>query len=224
MPGGGRGFTRVPSLVGVWSTAPFLLNNRLGPYSGDPSVEGRMKVFNASIEQLLWPEKRDHDDSFDGFIVRTTERSNLNIPKRSIPVELKSLVDSLPAVPFNRLFDKDGDFKLGPIPKGFPIGLAASYQPLADRATPEERVAHAANFTLLVKRFLENWPNLDPTDDATLLAWTACPDFVVNRGHYFGTARFNETDGLSEDEKAFGAEPPLSDDDKRALIEFIKTF
>jgi hypothetical protein len=29
---------------------------------------------------------------------------------------------------------------------------------------------------------------------------------------------------LSEDERAFGAEPPLSDDDKRALIEFIKTF
>src|SRR6202790_936030 len=172
MPGGGRGFTRVPSLVGVWSTAPFLLNNRLGPYSGDPSVEGRMKVFNASIEQLLWPEKRDHDDSFDGFIVRTTERSNLNIPKRSIPVELKSLVDSLPAVPFNRLFDKDGAFKLGPIPKGFPISLAASYQPLPDldRATPAERIAHVANFTRFVAKFLENWPSLDPSaDDATLL-------------------------------------------------------
>jgi hypothetical protein len=57
-----------------------------------------------------------------------------------------------------------------------------------------------------------------------MLKLSKCPDFVVNRGHYFGTARFNETDGLSEDEKAFGAEPPLSDDDKRALIEFIKTF
>jgi hypothetical protein len=235
MPGGGRGFTRVPSLVSVWSTAPLLLNNRLGPYSGDPSVEGRMNIFNASIEQLLWPEKRDHDESFDGFIVRTTARSNVNIPKRSVPVELRNLVDTLPAVPFRRLFDKDGDFHLGPIPKGFPIGLAASYQPLADRATLEEKAAHAANFTLLVKRFLENWPNLDATDDAKLLAWTAnlrepmlklskCPDFVVNRGHYFGTAKFNETDGLSEDEKAFGTEPPLSDDDKRALIEFIKTF
>jgi len=73
------------------------------------------------------------------------------------------------------------------------------------------------------------------TTHAKLLAWAAnlrepllklnkCPDFVVNRGHYFGTAKFNETDGLSEDEKAFGTEPPLGDDDKRALIEFIKTF
>ena len=38
-----------------------------------------------------------------------------------------------------------------------------------------------------------------------------CPDYVVNRGHYFGTGEFAE-------------EPGLSDDDKRALIEFIKTF
>ena len=36
-----------------------------------------------------------------------------------------------------------------------------------------------------------------------------CPDYVVNRGHYFGTAKFNETDGLSDDEKVFAAETPL---------------
>jgi len=34
---------------------------------------------------------------------------------------------------------------------------------------------------------------------------------VVNRGHYFGTSQLQE-------------EPGLSDDDKRALIEFLKTF
>ena len=38
-----------------------------------------------------------------------------------------------------------------------------------------------------------------------------CPDYVVNRGHYFGTSYFKE-------------EPGLSDPDKRALIEFLKTF
>jgi hypothetical protein len=197
-----------------------------------------MKVFEASIEQLLWPEKRDHDANFDGYILRTTERSFVNIPRRSIPVELKNLIESLPAKPFERLFDWNGDFKLGPIPKGFPINLAASYQPLADldRATAEERAMHGVNFAFLIKTFLENWPNLDlSADDTTLLAWGAnlrepllklskCPDFVVNRGHYFGTARFNETDELTEDEKVFGPETALSDDDKRALIEFIKTF
>ena len=241
VPGGGRGFTRVPSLVSIWSTAPFLLNNRLGykldEFYDDPSVERRMKSFDASIEQLLWPEKRDHEDRFDGYIVRTTERSFVNIPKRSVPEELKSFVNDL-GVPFRRLFDQDGAFKLGPIPKGFPIGLAASFQFLADldRATAKEKLTHAANVVELAGKAVVNLPTLDlQGDDATLLAWGAnlrkpllklskCPDFVVNRGHYFGTAKFNETDGLSDDEKAFGPGPVLSDDDKRALIEFIKTF
>ena len=44
-----------------------------------------------------------------------------------------------------------------------------------------------------------------------LLELSKCPDFVVNRGHYFGTDRLKE-------------EPALGDDDKRALIEFLKTF
>ena len=81
--------------------------------------------------------------------------------------------------------------------------------------------------------------NLPPpgasASDEELLAWlknlrepllklSKCPDFVVNRGHYFGTAKFNETDGLSDEEESFGSEPVLSDDNKRALIEFIKTF
>jgi hypothetical protein len=238
MPGGGLGFTRVPSLVSIWSTAPFLLNNRLGHFYANPDVETRMKAFNESIHQLLWPEDRDHDPNFDGYIVRTTEQSSINIPKRSVPVLLKSLVDDLPQQPFGRLFDKDGSFKLGPIPKGFPIGLAASYQPIVDlyRAPTAEKAAHLLNFNRFVEKVAANLPTLDLTaDDQKLLSWGAalrepllklskCPDFVVNRGHYFGTAKFNETEGLSEDEKAFGPETPLTDDDKRALIEFIKTF
>jgi hypothetical protein len=44
-----------------------------------------------------------------------------------------------------------------------------------------------------------------------LMELSKCPDLVVNRGHYFGTSYFP-------------GEPPLSDDDKRALIEFLKTF
>jgi hypothetical protein len=235
MPGGGLGFTRVPSLVSVWSTAPFLVNNRLGSFSDDPSVGARMNHFKTSIEQLLWPETRDRDEKFDGTIVRTTERSFLYIPRRSIPVELKNLFDSLPDEPFKRVFDRNGSIKLGPIPKGFPIGLAASYQPSADRATFKDKAAYAGNVVQLVKTVARNWSSLDPSDDAKLLAWTAnlrgpllkmskCPDYVVNRGHYFGTAQFNETDGLTDDEKAFGTETPLSNDDKRALIEFIKTF
>ena len=44
-----------------------------------------------------------------------------------------------------------------------------------------------------------------------MLELSKCQDFVVNRGHYFGTAEFNQQDGLSADEKAFGTEPELSD-------------
>ena len=44
-----------------------------------------------------------------------------------------------------------------------------------------------------------------------LMDLSKCPDYVVNRGHYFGTDRFGE-------------EPGLVDSDKRALIEFLKTF
>jgi hypothetical protein len=45
----------------------------------------------------------------------------------------------------------------------------------------------------------------------SLLELSKCPDFVVNRGHYFGTDFFKE-------------EPGLTDDKKKALIAFLKTF
>ena len=43
-----------------------------------------------------------------------------------------------------------------------------------------------------------------------LLELSKCPDFVVNRGHYFGTDQFAE-------------EPGLGDQQKRDLMEFLKT-
>ena len=44
MPAGGRGYTRPPSLISLWSTAPFLLNNTVGRFETSPSVEARMRV------------------------------------------------------------------------------------------------------------------------------------------------------------------------------------
>ena len=71
LPAGGRGYTRVPSLISLWSTAPFLLNNSVGKFNWEPSVESRMDSFNDSIEKMLWPEKRDKDpilgDKVPGF-------------------------------------------------------------------------------------------------------------------------------------------------------------
>lgn len=238
MPDGGRGYTRVPSLIGLWSTAPFLLNNSVGPFYSDPSVASRMKSFEASIEQMLWPEKREQDPvlggKVPGLIDRTTQRSSLNIPAGYLPDALqvnalhRMLHDLLPS-----LVTSGGDLSLGPIPKGVPVGLLANVQLLPENENPAE---HAAKLSKVVadlgrdlltlpqnasdEELLKKFANLgDP-----LLEVSKCPDFIVNRGHYFGTAQFNEQQDLTADEKAFGQEPVLSDDDKHALIEFLKTF
>lgn len=226
MPAGGRGYTRPPSLISVWSTAPFLLNNALGPFEQDPSVDARMRVFNASIEQLLWPEKRGKDkvlgDAVPGWIDRTDAVSWIRIPAGFVPSTLRPLKGPLHSL-MPKLFDADGGITIGPIPSGIPVNLLANIQPLPEGGGLVARTKHVANvLRLLVKvkhdlaalpenpsndQIKQTFSNLTPT----LLALNKCPDFVVNRGHYFGTTFQNE-------------EKPLSDDDKRALIEFIKTF
>ncbi len=53
------------------------------------------------------------------------------------------------------------------------------------------------------ERDLRAWEMLS-TFVPELLEHSKCPDFIVNRGHYFGSS--------------------LAESDKRALIEFLKTF
>ena len=245
MPAGGRGYTRVPSLISIWSTAPLLLNNRLGPFSTDPSVETRMNGFQTSIEQLLWPEKRPHDtlptgEALDGIIDRTTERSWIKVPAAYVSRVLRWLIES----PLNFMVpyhadssghlatDATGHIEIGPIPKGMPVNLLANLRPLAESNSFTDQVNQVWKVLGVLSSFKHDLKTTAQTesDDGQfanlgkpLLTLSKCPDFVVNRGHYFGTAKFNEMDGLSEDEKSFGQEPVLSDDDKRALIEFLKT-
>ena len=57
-PAGGPGYYRVPTLISIWATAPFLHNNALGAFNNDPSVPGRLAAFDDAIGRLLWPEKR----------------------------------------------------------------------------------------------------------------------------------------------------------------------
>jgi hypothetical protein len=227
MPAGGRGYTRPASLISLWSTAPFLLNNTVGPFEQDPSVDARMRVFNASIEQMLWPEKREPDpvlgNKVPGYIQRTDARSWITIPAGFLPDILRPAGgiahDLLP-----QLVDASGDITIGPIPKGVPVGLLANLQPLPETTDPLQRIAHAEKLVRLLVRLKHDLLALpkDATDDQLvkvvanlaqpLLELSKCPDFVVNRGHYFGTSM------------AAAGDPGLSDDDKRALIEFLKTF
>jgi hypothetical protein len=81
-PTGGPGFYRDVPLLGIWATAPFFHNNRLGPYVGDPSVQGRVAAFEAAADHLLNPWKRD----FLGSIQRTTDW--IELPSSSGPVIL----------------------------------------------------------------------------------------------------------------------------------------
>jgi hypothetical protein len=241
MPAGGRGYTRVPSLIGIWSTAPLLLNNTVGPFDSDPSVAARVHVFDASIEQLLWPEKRERDSmlgsKLPGTIDRTMQRSSVTIPIGFLPDALQPMQSRLRSwlhrvLP--SLVDEAGGLVLGPIPKGVPVNLIANLKLRAERGDAvSDHAKDAAEFVLKLKYDLFSAPA--DADDSELikrfanlkkpmLELSKCPDFVVNRGHYFGTTEFNQQDGLSADERSFGTEPALSDDDKRALIAFLKTF
>lgn len=225
LPAGGRGYTRPPSLVSLWSTAPFLLNNSVGKFNASPSVESRLDSFQDSIEQMLWPEKRRYDDvlgnKIPGTIDRTTTRSYLRVPEGYLPDFLQSLYGPLGRW-FPWLFGAN-EIQIGPIPKGTPIGLLANLNVVPETHDPAKYGAYQARvLDLLVKakHDLSHLPQNASDEEVDkafanlrgpLMDLSKCPDYVVNRGHYFGTSYFPE-------------EPPLSDEDKRALIEFLKTF
>jgi len=225
LPGGGRGFTRPPSLISVWSTAPFLLNNSVGKFNPSPSVEARMDSFQESIEEMLWPEKRQKDpvlgDKVPGLIDRTTVTSFVRVSSGYVPDNLKSTIGLTQRL-FPQLFG-EGGLEIGPIPKGTPVSLLTNLDLRPDDADLAGRVNHDAKLLDLVNKVRRDLANLpkDASDEAArkvlenlvepLMNLSKCPDYVVNRGHYFGTDRF-------------GQEPGLIDSDKRALIEFLKTF
>jgi hypothetical protein len=218
MPADGRGYTRVPSLISAWSTAPFLLNNSVGHFEPDPSVQTRMSVFQDAITQMLWPDKREKDAVFGskipGVIDRTTAASFIRIPAGYLPEYLRNSLDALGLIAPN-LF-KDGGIEIGPIPAGTPVDLLANLALLSENDNIGERLAHDKKVADLAVRLVHDLKALPPnaTDEQAraafadlgkrLFALSKCPDYVVNRGHYFGAR--------------------LPDDDKRALIEFIKTF
>jgi hypothetical protein len=230
MPANGRGYTRPASLISVWSTAPFLLNNSVGTFNPEPSVEARLASFNDSIQQMLWPEKRAKDpllgDKIPGpsLIDRTTETSYLRVASGYLPDFLRDkreLAERLtPAIL------GEGGIEIGPIPAGTPVNILSNVNLRPDKIenlTTAQRLEHDKKLLELLIKIKHDLRALGKgaSDEQArkvfanlkqpLLELSKCPDFVVNRGHYFGTSFFQE-------------EPGLSDDDKWALIEFLKTF
>jgi cytochrome c5 len=181
------GYYRTPSLVSLWSSAPFLHNNALGKFTCDPSVAGRMDAFNDAAEKLLWPEKRLNKAS----IWRTQNECSLHLRKEFVPK------------PLRRFAGSDGYVRIGPIPKGTPINLLGNLQPDFGKALLGVKILKA-----LLKIHAMNLSPEQATAELIkavpeLLAANKCPDFIEDKGHYFGT--------------------DLPDNDKRALIEYLKT-
>ncbi|SFP51179.1 hypothetical protein SAMN05216419_10059 [Nitrosomonas cryotolerans] len=218
LPAGGVGYTRPASLISVWSSAPFLLNNTLGEFKWSGSVDDRMASFNNSIEQLLWPEKRNGNftvitksgKTHPGEIDGTTVTSFVKIDSGYLPDFLQPLTGILSRwLPW--IFSDDG-IQIGPIPKGTPVSLISNID--------MEQRDKVFKVLLKLKKDLKALPE-NATDEQArqvfanlldpLIKVSKCPDYVVNKGHYFGT-------------DYLGVEPGLNDEDKFALIEFLKTF
>ncbi len=194
-PAGGPGYYRPPSLISIWTSAPFLHNNALGKFTGDPSVAGRMAAFDDAAEKLLWPERRLGLDS----IWRTTQECSIQLQAAVLPDAVRRLL--------KHEIDPDGYFRIGPIPAGTPVNLLANLNPDADARKL------AAVFIRIKKALAEiKLRNLDSAAARELMkrdvapalfAASKSPDFINDRGHEFGS--------------------DLPDDDKHALIEYLKT-
>jgi len=223
LPGGGRGFTRPASLISLWSTAPYLQNNSVGHFEWSGSVPDRVAAFEDGITQMLWPEKRTPSTGnymtrsgklAPGLIDLTTERSYLKVAPGFLPKDLEAL-----SGPLDRWFPNffgSGGVRIGPIPKGTPVNMLSN----VNLEAPQSKLLW---LLLETKHRLKKLPAGASDEEAkkalaplvpTFLEVCKCRDFVVNRGHYFGTDYLPASEG----------EPGLSDDDKHALIAFLKTF
>jgi hypothetical protein len=148
------------------------------------------------------------------MIQRTTVTSWLRIPTGYLPDAVKASSKLLNLVV--PVFDQKG-IEIGPIPKGTPVDLLANFDLLPpDGSGVLARAKHDKQVLAAVLKLvgdLRALPKGASDDEARkvfanvgeqLFALSKCPDYVVNRGHYFGTQ--------------------LSDADKNALIAFLKTF
>jgi hypothetical protein len=194
-----------------------------------PCVANRLKQFNISIHQLLNPDTRRQDavtqNPVPGYMYRTSAPSCLMVPPGFVPSWLRDL-----SAPLHWLapwaVGRDGGIALGPFPKGFPINALANTKLLPDNdetgalghywrllgAAPTLVSAFRAMGGTCSPEALAD-PGTEVTAEAavrdthlidTLVGLSKCPDYIVNRGHYFGA--------------------DLSADDKDALIAYIMHF
>ncbi len=222
-PAGGRGYQRVPSLIAIWSTAPYLHNNEIGVFTSDPSTAGRMRAFDDGIRKLLWPATREP------IVHRTDRVTYLEIPIAALPGATRIVLgDNLASAALRGLLgigwavrDVEGIayLSIGPIPSGTPVSLIANI----NMELHDERVSAWDLISFLrkakvqfreINRIIDD-AGLSPAEESALaaaqlkqlvpdlIALSSCPDFEVSRGHNFGG--------------------DLPDAEKEALIDYLKT-
>jgi hypothetical protein len=239
LPGGGLGYTRPASLISLWSTAPFLLNNSVGPFDPSPSLDARMKVFDASIREMLWPEKRiptgyeavgkhvvyyqtTSGQMLPGVVDVTTKVSYIRIANAYLPA---FVADALRWVMGSHFVTANG-LQIGPIPAGTPVNLISNL----NLDLPEGFFARVGHYFRLLRTLLHLkgvFAGINADDPPAvqraafakavprLIDASKCPDYIVNRGHYFGTQYLHDPSGAPV--------TGLTDPEKEDLIAFLKT-
>jgi mono/diheme cytochrome c family protein len=232
-PAGGRGYYRTTSLVGIWATAPFLHNNSVGTFNGSPQVIARVGAFNDGIHKLLWPNERDGVKTIKRVSTRTYLNIRLSVLEGVTREKLLAFQPKLPAllkdvklpelfqlVPLDDLKDIPGINELDrlslkiAIPAGTPINLLANIN-LSDKDKRLAAVLHFVKYAFQTDLAaaahklpiggdeLAKIPEQlakDAMDE--LLKISEYPDLVEDHGHEYGA--------------------DLGDDDKKALIEYLK--
>ncbi len=220
-PADGRGYYRTASLVSIWATAPFLHNNSVGTFTGDPSVKGRIAAFNDAVRKLLWPAQRDGPKSMK----RVSTRTYFNIRIATIGdvalQELRSFKPELPKLPGIPEIKLPNPFEIVenktlrfPVPEGTPINLLANIN-ISDPAKRVKAViwyvkyVKLTDFAAEVRKLPGIGDELAKVPDRLakeamdeLLKISDYPDLIEDHGHEYGAS--------------------LNDDDKAALVEYLR--
>ena len=179
-----------------------------------------MASFQDSIDQMLWPEKRDKDpvfgDKIPGVIDRTTVTSWLRIPTGYLPDAIKHAQAVLNlAVP---VFDEKG-IEIGPIPAGTPVDLLANFDPLPEE--PELAAAPGARQEG-GRRRLSSWSTICGRCQRTPATSRPARSSPMSASSCSRSASARTSSSTAA---TISGRPWLrSDADKNALIAFLKTF
>ena len=195
-----------------------------------PCVENRVANFDKSIRLMLSPESRRRDtkttSEVPGYIYRTSAPSCLIVPQGFSPKIVQRWSGLLNKIaPW--AVKPGGAVEIGPFPADFPINALLNTKLLPDNDDQDSLLAHGWKLAKAGPALLGTFKELggmcspeelaDPevqnranevmksykTVDA-LVGLSKCPDYVVNKGHKFGSR--------------------LSDADKEALISYLKYF